>query len=107
MALQISSLSLQYVRVQVTAMKSGVGVDPSSDPVQMAFPSAGVAPVGGDWNTAAWEKYTTTSGTTYWAICLVGPGGTKTLTAGRYDVWVKVTDSPEVPVEMAGQLLVT
>jgi hypothetical protein len=27
-----------------------------------------------------------------------------TLTDGLYDVWVRVTDSPEIPVKKAGQL---
>ena len=104
MTLAISSVSLEYVRVQVTALKSGSSVNPTGDVVQMAFTGVGVLPVSGDWKTASWE---TTPQNAYYAKCLVGSGGAVTLAAGRYDIWVKVTDSPEVPVKLAGQLLVT
>ena len=40
------------------------------------------------------------------ARCLVGTGGAVALTAGTYWVFVKVTDSPEAPVVMAGPIRV-
>ena len=47
----------------------------------------------------------TTSPATYEACCLVGPGGTVTLTAGViYAIHVKVTASPEIPVIPAGRV---
>ena len=37
--------------------------------------------------------------------CLIGPnGGTQQLTAGYWTVFVKIGDSPEVPVLLAGQI---
>lgn len=102
--LRISALSLEYVRVRVSATNAGAAVDPTGDTVVMAFTAEGVAPVSGDWKTASWETDATTTTDSYYARCLVGPSGTVTLTAGAYDVWVKVTDSPETPVMRAGNV---
>lgn len=93
-----SALSTQYVQVQVVA-KAPDGYDPTSDEVQLAFTRETypqVQPGGSDWVTGSWETF---PGPAYWAQALVGPanGGTA-LTVGTYLVWVKITDSPEVPV---------
>jgi hypothetical protein len=96
--LQISSTSKQYVRVPV---KESTGADPTGDAVAMAFPSPNVEPTvfyTGDWVTE--------SGI-YYAECLVGPGTAAVLAIGFYDVYVKITDNPEVPVLLAGLLEVT
>lgn len=98
--------SLEYVRSAISAEKAGVAYDPTGDTVVMAFMAGPAAPSSGDWKTASWDTAATTYPPTYRAQCLVGPGGTVTLTAGVYTVWVKITDSPEVPVKRAGQLKV-
>jgi hypothetical protein len=103
---EISTASLEYVRVRVAATSAGAAVNPTSDAVSMAFIAGAAAPVSGDWKTASWDTDATTTPVTYRAQCLVGPSGTVTLAAGTYTVWVKVTDSPEVPVRRAGQLRV-
>lgn len=106
--LVISVLDLEYVRVPVSAKTAGADVNPTSDTVVMAFTAIpGVDPVGGDWKTSSWETDATTTPSTYYARCLIGPGGTIALAVGSYQVWVKVTDSPEVPVKRAGVLVVT
>lgn len=107
--LTISSLSLEYVKVLVEASKAGAVINPTGDVVQLAFPVQGVAPATGDWKTGSWETAAppNTTTTEYWARCLVGPSGAVALPAGRYDIWVKITDSPEVPVQYAGVLIVT
>jgi hypothetical protein len=94
--------SLQYVKVPVSAVVDGDAYDPTADTVKMAFTARFTNPVSGDWKSAVWE----TSGTRYYAKCLVGPGGTVALTAGSYKVWVKVTDSPEAPILPSGELVV-
>jgi hypothetical protein len=104
--LEISSLSKEYIRVPVSATAAGVPVNPTADVVQMAFVTSG-EPAGGDWKSADWETNAETSPPTYYARCLVGPGGTVTLADGTYQIWVKVTDSPEVPVKRAGVLVVS
>ncbi len=93
--LSISVASKQYVRVPIADVN---GNDPTSDGVQMAFPTPGVDPV--TFYTGSWS---TLSGI-YYARCLVGPGGAVALGVGYYDVYVKVSDSPEVPVLFAGTL---
>jgi hypothetical protein len=103
----ISSLSLEYVRVPVFAKEAGVVVNPTTDAVVMAFKSDGTEPVTNDWKASTWETDSTTTPATYYARCLVGTGGTVALTDGTYDVWVRVTDSPEIPVRKAGRLVVT
>jgi hypothetical protein len=94
--------SLEEVPVTVTAP---VGINPTSDTVQMAFLSVPppTQPTSLQWNTAAWQSLSIP----YVALCLVGPGGTITLTQGEWYVWIKVTASPEVPVKYAGLLQVS
>lgn len=91
--------SLGYVKVQITATINGATANPTSDQVRMAFPTTGADPT--TWYTASWE----TQGALYFARCLVGPGGTVTLPIGFYDVYVQVTDSPEIPVVKASDTL--
>lgn len=105
--LTISSLSLEYVRVPVSARVSGNPVNPTSDTVAMAFMVGRTNPSVGDWKSASWDTDATTTPTTYRAQCLVGPSGTVTLVPGVYQVWIKVTDNPEVPIKLAGPLKVT
>ena len=104
--LVISELSLEYVRVPVSAKQSGLTVDPTADTVKLAFSAAGVDPSSGDYKTSSWETDATTTPATYYARCLVGPAGTVALAAGTYEVWVKITDSPEIPVLRSGTLVV-
>lgn len=105
----ISSTSLEYVPVDVRAKQAGVVIDPTGDTVQMAFVSdTDTTPANDDtavWNSASWETNSTTTPHTYTALCLVGPGGSVTLTEGNYAVFVKVTDNPEVPVKRVPGLL--
>lgn len=103
MALKMSSLSTEYVRVAVEVTKDGLLYNPTLDSVQMAFTASGIAPVSGDWKVGSWEV----AGTTYWARCLVGPSGAVSLSAGIYDVWVKIMDAPEIPVRKAGSVTIT
>lgn len=99
---EIWSGSVQYVEVPVSFQVAGAPVSPIADVVALAFPVAGVNPIAGDWVTGSWES----GGPPYVARVLVGTGG-KVLTPGNYDVWVRVTDSPEVPAMKAGFLKVT
>jgi hypothetical protein len=94
------------VRVKVAAKLNGASVNPTADTVTMAFMSGSATPTSGDWKTASWDTDPTTSPPTYRARCLVGPAGTVTLTPGLWNVWVKVVDSPEVPVLHGGPLKV-
>lgn len=97
-----SSLSLEYIRVPVSVKESGSPIDPTSDSVALSFPTEGSAPT--LWNPGTWETDATTTPTTYLARVLVGPNGDIELTAGLYDVWVRITDNPEVPARKSGNL---
>jgi hypothetical protein len=97
-----SSLSLEYIRVPVSVKESGIAIDPTSDTVALAFPVEGVAP--SQWEPGTWETDATTVPTTYLVRVLVGPSGDVELTAGLYDVWVRISDNPEIPARKAGNL---
>ena len=113
LALTQSVLSTKFLQVQVGAFLAGQPYNPSGDLVQFAFtPLAApvVNPGSGDWQNGEWE---TDGGPdypapVYWAGILVGPANSGvTLTAGSWSVWVKITDSPEVPVEQPVILIIT
>lgn len=93
MSLSITTVTKEYVFVPVTVD----GATPDTGlTVEVAIPSEGVDP--SSWVTATWD-----SGR---ARVLVGSGGDFELSAGRYDVWVRITDSPELTARNAGLLIV-
>lgn len=99
----ISSLSKEYVKTEVSFTVAGVDTDPTADIVQFAFVAPGGDPV--TWYSGSWEvDNTTPSKPLRYARCLVGPGGAVTLAKGDYIVWLKIGDSPEIPVKQAGLL---
>ena len=99
----MSRLSTEYVQVQVTFTVDGASVSPTGDTVQMAFMQGGAIPATSDWHTASWH----TTGASYFAQCLVGPAnGGISLNPGNYSIWLKVTDSPEIPVRSPSQLAI-
>jgi len=96
----LSVLSREYICVEVEAGLNGVSSDPTADTVVMALMATG-NPSTGDWKTASWE----TSLGKYFARLEVGPGSTVgSKTAGKYNLWIKVTDSPEAPVRKVGRV---
>lgn len=102
MHLKLSTLTKEYIRVPVEAREGSVIVNPTTDVVAFAFMASG-KPTAPAFTTGAWE----TDGSAYFARIVVGgtgTGATKELAAGVYAVWLKVTDSPEVPVRMIGTL---
>ena len=88
--LQIPSLSTEYVHAPIDGP-----ANMTTFGVEMAILPEGQDPTSGDWETAAWE------GTD--AIVLVGPSTAIPLTRGvQYEVWVRITASPEIPVLRPG-----
>lgn len=100
--LEISHLSLEYVRIRVQATVDGVDRNPTTDTVKVAFPALNADPA--DWKDASWE---TDADGHHFARCLVGPSGTVELAKGRYAAWIQVDDNPETVVRAAGQVKVT
>jgi hypothetical protein len=93
----MSSLSTAYLQ-QLINVQSADGYNPSGDIVQFAFTASTypeTSPTSLNWNSGSWVVF---PGPKYWAQCLVGPNGGVTLTQGLWQVWVKVTDNPEIPV---------
>ena len=100
--IEISTGTEEYVRVAISATKSGVAYDPTGQTVEMSFVASGFGEsvATAIWHTGVW---TTESGV-YYAMCLVGD--TFTLSAGTYAVFVRITDDPEIPIKHAGYLRV-
>jgi hypothetical protein len=104
----ISSLSREFVQAEVEVTEQGLAYNPTTDVVEFAF-----TPVGNrlpdTWFTGSWDGTQPVPGTTaYRAQVLVGPGSSgPVLAVGKYQVWIRVTDSPEVPVLPVGQLAIT
>jgi hypothetical protein len=106
--LTVSIQTKEDVRFPVSATKNGVPVNPTTGAVEIAFPASCVAPVTGDWKTGFWEIDESTDPDTYYAVILVGTGGTFVpAAAGLYDAWVRFTIGTEKPVRKVGQLNVT
>lgn len=103
----IDRSSRQFVQAQVTVTAAGQPYNPTGDLVEFAFTAIGGRPT--TWYTGGWDGTQAIPGTnSYRAQVLVGPGSTgPTLTAGRYAVWIRITDDPEQPVIPVGQLTVT
>lgn len=106
--LTISHLSTEYVLIPLQVTKSGSPYNPTSDAVQFAFmPNAVQQPTVSDWVNGSWETVTTNFIYPYNAKCLIGPTGSTALTQGDYVIFLKITDSPEIPVLTPGQLTIS
>lgn len=82
--------------------------DPSLLSVSVAFPVAGQAP--SVWTAASWSTDMSTDPDSYYVEILLsgtGGGGTVTLAAGVYDVWVRVVDGSAAPTRHVSRLVVT
>ena len=93
MSLRITTHTLEYVFVPVTV--DGATPDPGLG-VEVAMPDEGSGPA--TWVAATWDAGR--------ARVLVGTGGDFAPTVGRYDVWVRITSSPELTARNAGLLVV-
>ena len=107
-SLGMSQLATMYYLVPVAATKLGAAYNPTGDAVAFAFaPTPTYVPQSGDWVSGSWGTNTASALYPYSAQCLIGPSGTITLGIGTYVVYVKITDSPEIPILIAGQLQVS
>ena len=108
-SISIPHLSLQYVGIPVkTTTLTGALYNPTSDAVQMAFmPTATQVPQSADWQPSIWAAVAGNLVYPYAAYCLVGPGGTVNPGIGTFIIYLKVTDNPEIPVLIAGQLQIS
>ena len=82
----------EYLSTTVTAAD-----DPTGDDVAFAFLPSGTRPSSGDWRAGEWAP----GAPPYVARIRVGgtgSGATVELAPGSYKAWLRITDSPEVPV---------
>ncbi len=99
MTIRIEALSTEYIHIPVTS-----DGDVTAAPVSIAIVARGTEPDSGDWQNAAWKPNTTPPQ----ATVLIGPGTPFGLEQGSaYDVWVRVTESPEIPIRRAGSIYLT
>lgn len=97
----IPATSLQYLDPPVVVTPKdldNVPFDPTTDSVAFAFVANGDDIDLATFYPGVWGTDASTTPDTYQATILVGPGGTVTLIEGNYNVLIKITDSPEVPV---------
>lgn len=106
--------SVETVRIPYASLSTlGVLEDPTASTVEIGF-SAARETEPASWNTAAWETSEklrlpvggTIVETPYKATILVGSGATD-LAEGLHAMWLRVTDSPEVPIRFVGFIEVT
>jgi hypothetical protein len=74
--------------------------------VQMAFVASG-KPGNSDWTGCTWETVNVAGELVQIADCQIGPNGGLVLAPGSYGAWVKVVDSPDIPVRQVGILQIT
>lgn len=97
----IPASSLEYLSVTVTASPADVVLTGTAPRFAFLPDASRSNPVNADWVDGEWDGDST-------ARVLIGPAGDRTLTPGRWGVWVRI-DPPndEVVVRKAGMLTVT
>lgn len=112
--LTIPGESVETIRIPVATLDSlGVLENPTAATAEIGFSAdRETEPI--SWNAAGWETSETlrmpVGGTIvespYKATILFGSGATA-LAAGLHAVWLRLTDSPEVPIRFVGFVEVT
>lgn len=104
----IPALSRQFIIVSIEGKDDNGVIDPTPFPVDFAFLPQDESPsVSTVWYTGEW--FTDTQPylpEIYMAKVLIGPGGQVALTAGSWDVYVRVTHTVEQPIEKADTILI-
>jgi hypothetical protein len=98
-SVKLSTLSTEYLRVQLSAFEAGAIVDPTWSLVAFAFVDSLDVPQESEWVIGEWEV----ADSQYFARILVGPEGHELL-PGSYDVWVRANITPEIVAEHVGYI---
>jgi hypothetical protein len=105
----MDALSLESVPVSWETQEWDGSVHvPTSDVVYTAIVLQGTKPASGDWHQGTW--FPTAVNGRYISLLQIGPTAASdvVLVSGlRYDVYGKLTDSPDSPVKYAGVIVVT
>jgi hypothetical protein len=101
MTVSIERESVEYLKHVITADVELGGLP------EYAFTQGDTRPASADWKAGAWLDAAVQTGTT-WKRTARTPliGSLPDLAAGTWKVWVRVTDTPEIPVEKFDTLLV-
>lgn len=100
--MNLAAVSTEFITANITAMMGGVGINPTSYPVNFAFTTTS-EPQAGQWHAGTWA----TNSAPYIAQILVGPAnGALSLPVGNYQIWVEIVTSTQVPVLQIGTLTV-
>lgn len=104
----IPALSKQYVIIPIEGKDDNGVIDPTPFPVEFAFlPQDEIPAVSTIWYAAEWfTEVRDFLPNIYKAKVLIGPSGQVALTAGSWDVWVRVTHTLETPIEKADTILI-
>lgn len=102
---KIPVITREYFRVPVTLTVNGLPIDPTGLVVEFALTATGVDPVEGDWSAGTWETLTGPPAI-YLARAFLGDETTDfPLSIGvTNDLWWRVTDTPERPARLVGQV---
>ncbi|MGH3099271.1 MAG: hypothetical protein ACRDMV_25100 [Streptosporangiales bacterium] len=100
--MKIPAVSTEYVYSTITADH-----DITGDTAEVAAPLKAAAP--STWTSATVTGVADNGDGTWTATVriLLGSDGDMTLTAGTYDYWLRLTDTPEKPARNAGPIQVT
>jgi hypothetical protein len=105
---EMSQLATLYYVVPVNATQEGAAYNPTGDTVQFAFMAqATQVPQNSDWVAGSWDTVTSNLLYPYAVKCLVGPSGVINPGVGRWLVYAKITDSPQVDVQETGYLQIS
>lgn len=106
--MKVGKNSKQLIHAAVKARDANGLIDPTGSSVSFAFLVPGDSPaVGTVWTLGSWETITLAKGPQYRAKCLIGPGGSITLSVGSYAVWLKIDYAPELlQIEVDERLLI-
>lgn len=100
----IALQTVDFLTVWVDSTADGsAGVVLSTQPVALCFWQGDGSPgSGATWRGATW---TGSVGNIRPCSLLFGPGTSHEFSLGAYEVWVRVTDSPTVPIIFAGRVV--
>ncbi len=96
-ALDVSALSVEFLKLSVSARRGTRVVDPTEHPLEMAFVASPSALGTATWHSAEWDD----SGR---ARLLIGPGHVE-LSVGAYYWYVRVASAPETTIKRLPSVL--
>lgn len=100
---KIPVITREFYRVPITLTVDGSIIDPTALTVEFAVVAVAATPIEADWVVGDWEIL---GGSTYLARVLVGDETTDfpLLQGSTYDAWLRITDNPERPARLTGQI---